>query len=303
MAPANAKTPAAFKASLDARIREQSKETGRVQDRLRTLLVMERFLARILEIAPGALTLKGGLALELRLQRARTTMDVDLRATSDPARFSQVLDEAISLRLQPEDHLEFSYAADPAHPEITADWMSYDGLRFRVMALLAGKPYGNPFGLDIAAADRMVSPPDQLLGTTLLERYGFERLSIPTYPVSTHLAEKLHAYTIPRDRENSRLKDLVDMALLSEVADLDAATLREAVTQTFTFRGTHPIPTTLPDPPEAWRVRFAKMQREERLPWRSLDELLGVARALLEPALNGASGRWRPDQARFEPSA
>ena len=38
-----------------------------------SLLVMERFLTRMVAVAPDAFVLKGGLALELRLARARTT--------------------------------------------------------------------------------------------------------------------------------------------------------------------------------------------------------------------------------------
>ena len=43
------------------------------------MLVFERFLARIVTIFGDAATLKGGLALELRIKEARATKDVDLR--------------------------------------------------------------------------------------------------------------------------------------------------------------------------------------------------------------------------------
>lgn len=38
-------------------------------------------------------------------------------------------------------------------------------------------------------------------------------------PVETHLAEKLHAYTLPCSTENARVRHLPDMALLGTVAD------------------------------------------------------------------------------------
>jgi hypothetical protein len=47
-----------------------------------------RFLDRVLHEIDSAVV-KGGMALEMRLQRARTTGDIDLRATGNPA---QVLD-------------------------------------------------------------------------------------------------------------------------------------------------------------------------------------------------------------------
>jgi hypothetical protein len=59
------------------------------------------------------------------------------------------------------------------------------------------------------------------------------------YPLETHIAEKLHAYTMPRSRPSSRVKDLPDIALLATAQILDAKRLREALEQTFTFRETH----------------------------------------------------------------
>jgi len=48
-------------------------------NRRRQLLVFDRFLARIVDLFGDAMTLKGGVAMELRLERARATRDVDLR--------------------------------------------------------------------------------------------------------------------------------------------------------------------------------------------------------------------------------
>ena len=66
------------------------------------------------------------------------------------------------------------------------------------------------------------------------------------YPIESHIAEKLHAYTMPRAHPNSRVKDLPDIALLATSRTIDARRLRSALDQTFTFRKTHPLPATLP---------------------------------------------------------
>jgi hypothetical protein len=76
-------SPAAFKQALEQRLRTPAK-TGAEFARKRQLLVFDRFLARIVAVLGDAATLKGGLVLELRLERARTTKDVDLRMTSTP---------------------------------------------------------------------------------------------------------------------------------------------------------------------------------------------------------------------------
>jgi hypothetical protein len=70
-------SPDAFKQAVEQRLRTGA--TGPRLRRSRQLLVFERFLARIVTIFGDAATLKGGLALELRIKRARATKDVDLR--------------------------------------------------------------------------------------------------------------------------------------------------------------------------------------------------------------------------------
>jgi hypothetical protein len=68
------------------------------------------------------------------------------------------------------------------------------------------------------------------------------------YPRETHIAEKLHAYTLPRKRPNSRVKDLPDIALLSKIGALDGAVLRSALERTFTFAARIPFPRLCPNP-------------------------------------------------------
>jgi hypothetical protein len=62
-------------------------------------------------------------------------------------------------------------------------------------------------------------------------------------------AETLKAYTLPRtDRENSRVKDLVDMVLLLN-RGIDPPGLRETIRRTFDHRATHPMTSQIPPPP------------------------------------------------------
>jgi hypothetical protein len=78
-------TPAAFKQALEQRLRAASSSGGDFARR-RQLLVFDRFLARVVAVLGDTVVLKGGLVLELRLERARTTNDVDLRVTGSPER-------------------------------------------------------------------------------------------------------------------------------------------------------------------------------------------------------------------------
>ena len=108
------------------------------------------------------------------------------------------------------------------------------------------------------------------------------------------IAEKLHAYTVPRPRPNSRVKDLPDIALLAEAGALDASNLAQAIAETFAHRATHPVPARLPDLPEAWAPVYARMAEEEDLPWADLTRLGDAVRAFLDPVLAGAGGVWEP---------
>ncbi|MEK9145267.1 MAG: nucleotidyl transferase AbiEii/AbiGii toxin family protein, partial [Elusimicrobiota bacterium] len=74
-----------------------------------------------------------------------------------------------------------------------------------------------------------------------------------------HFAEKLHAYTVPRQTPNSRVRDLVDMLLLIGPDKLDRGNVLEALRATFERRKTHSLPTSLERPPEAWRGPFSKL--------------------------------------------
>jgi hypothetical protein len=290
-------SPVAFKQALEQRLRATWK-TGAEFARRRQLLVFDRFLARVVVVLGDAVLLKGGLVLELRLERARTTRDVDLRFTGSADRILTKLQEAARLSL--DDFLTFEVAPDATRPEIENDGMPYGGKRFRTECRLAGKPYGDPFGVDVAIGGPIFGPPEVIVADDVL---GFAGISPPTlrlYPVETHIAEKRHAYTLPRARPNSRVKDLPDIALLATTKPLDAARLRGALEQTFTFRGTHALPLVLPEPLDAWRVPYEAIAREDGLPWPTLAEVTSTARAFLDPVLaGGLTATWSPGAWRW----
>jgi len=105
------------------------------------------------------------------------------------------------------------------------------------------------------------------------------------YPVETHVTEKLHAYTLPRQAPSTRVKDLPDLALLGQAGDRDGARMRAGIRQTFSYRGTHAAPTRLPDPPASWERPYGEMAEEDSLPWPTLAVATAAARAFLDPVL------------------
>jgi predicted nucleotidyltransferase component of viral defense system len=293
-------SPDAFKQALEQRLRSSAK-TGAELARKRQLVVFDRFLARIVAVLGDAATLKGGLVLELRLERARTTKDVDLRMVGSPVELLAKLQEAGRKNLG--DFMAFEIRPDDDHPAIQNDGMQYDGLRFRTECKLAGKIYGQRFGVDVAFGDPMLGEPESVVAEDVLAFAGIAPPTLRVYPIETHIAEKLHAYTMPRARPNSRVKDLPDLALLATAQTIDAKRLREALEQTFTFRKTHALPTSVPMPIEAWRKPYATMAREDQLHWTTLEEVTKAAKAFLDPVLaRDLEGAWDPAEWTWEKS-
>lgn len=231
-------TPQAFKTALEERLRTEAAKTGTDMGRLRQLLVFDRCLARLSAVFKDAIILKGGLALELRLEQARTTKDIDLRIVGNLNQTLLRLQEAGQMDLG--DYLTFEIQAHADQPEIDGPGTIYGGQRFWAQAYMTGKIYAGPFGIDVAVAEPIVGLPDTVLGSTFLEFAGIEPVTLRIYPLETHIAEKIHAYTMPRaGSPNSRVKDLPDIALLASIRPISSKTLRSAIKQTFNHRQTH----------------------------------------------------------------
>ncbi|MBI1948839.1 MAG: nucleotidyl transferase AbiEii/AbiGii toxin family protein [Deltaproteobacteria bacterium] len=284
------RSPEAFKRALDDRLRA-STASGPELERRRQLLVFDRFLARVAQVFGDAATLKGGMALELRLERARTTKDVDLRVVGPS---NDVLARLQSVgRRDLADFMSFEVVPDVERPQIQNAGMQYDGMRFRAECKIAGRLYGQPFGVDVAFGDPIVGEPELVTAEDTLAFAGISPPTLRIYPVATHVAEKLHAYTMPRPHPNTRVKDLPDLALLGAVGALEARILRAALEQTFGFRKTHALPRMVPAPPPSWRLPFEKIARDDALPWTTIEEVTRVVRELLDPILAGdLDGTW-----------
>lgn len=187
-----------------------------------------------------------------------------------------------------------------------AEGMVYQGLRYRGKAQLAAKIYGVPFGIDVAFAEPLHGRPEQVEGSTFLDFAGVQPGRYLIYPLETHIAEKLHAYTLPRKRPNSRVKDLPDIALLATARDIEGKGLRTAIERTFEHRGTHPVPVSVPEPPAAWVPVYERIAQNDGLRWRTLNEVTEAVRSFLGPVLAGrAAVNWHAEAWawRAEPGA
>lgn len=90
---------------------------------------------------------------------------------------------------------------------------------------------------------------------------GFAGLETPrfaVYPLADHFAEKLHAYTKLRETP-TRVKDLLDLALMLELGLQPSPVLRQTIEAVFVSYATHVLPETFPRPPSAWERPFRQM--------------------------------------------
>ena len=271
--------PESFRQALQARLRNAAADRGvSVQD-LQLRFLMERLLARLFHEPTPPWILKGGFAMELRYRpRARTTRDIDLtisNANESPLddridAIREKIQEAAAIELG--DHLDFRVGS--ARGELPG--APAGGARFPIDALIAGRTFGR-FHLDVGFGDPISGDPEELIGDDLLAFAGIAPARALAIPKAQQFAEKLHAYTYRwTDRDNTRVKDLVDLVLFIERGELDPAAVVSAVHETFARRGTHPVPDTLDPPPSSWTDEFPPMAEQAGL--TTTDALTAFAR-------------------------
>jgi hypothetical protein len=280
-------TPQAFRTALQARLRNVAGQRGTDLQRLQRRVAFERLLARLfagqtrvpLGQDPPWL-LKGGYALELRLpDRARSTLDLDL-SVPDPERLLSPPSGEKSGRRDAQIHEQLQIAAERdlddgfqflvRLPKRAA--MPGGGIRCSVEARLAGRVFAR-FHLDVGLGDAVLDPPEWVTGSDMLDFAGIPAAQVALYPVAQQFAEKIHAYTFPwQDRDNTRVKDLVDLVLLIHAGQVDPARVRHALRATFAARASHPLPLQLPEPPQDWTEPYAALARDLDLPAATLSE-------------------------------
>lgn len=255
------RSAAAFKTSLEARMRTQAAERGVPFQTLQLKFVMERLLARLFHEPNAPWLLKGGFAMDLRFRpRARTTKDIDLSVSLVTTGLSTGLRDRLQAAAEIElgDFLTFRIGEPKA--ELTN--APKGGGRFPCEVLILGKTYAK-FHIDVGLGDAVFGEPDRLTGDDILGFAGIEPAVAFAIPRPQQFAEKVHAYTFPwSGRLNTRTKDLVDLVLLIERGPLGVDEVRDALRVTFATRGTHALPQFLPSPPSNWKIDFPGIAEE-----------------------------------------
>lgn len=228
------RTPAALRASLDARLILVAREQGVDVNRLRRHLTFQRMLRRL--ASDGPWVLKGGFLLEARLgARARATRDLDLASTGTFTA-NELRDAVIEALLVDVDGDGFVFRTSGVRGHAAAD--DGPGLHLSVSADLAGRPFAT-VRLDV------VSRPEEIAGGVaplvlpeVLVVEGWPPVMVDAVDPGQHTAEKFHALSEvdAHPRPSTRTKDLLDLVLLIDSGVLDEPRAADRLLAVFAAR-------------------------------------------------------------------
>lgn len=246
--------------------------------------------------------LKGAGALLARLENARHSKDIDLSYAEQSAEVEQAV-SALRRALGRDLGDFFAFEVIRVVP-LQED---AKGSRVHLQARLGAKLYTG-FHIDVVVGTVMSGTPDLVAPLTPVQMAGLVRPSYRVFPVADHLADKFCAMITSHSQagavnSSSRIKDLVDIALIAQSQELSAQALRRAV-----LAGTAHRNMALPDrfaiPDEtAWRRGYPKVAADAPGPVADYDQACALGRALFDPILSGlVSGMWDPPASRWRPS-
>ena len=245
---------AAFRTALRDRFAEIAKADTRYSlDELQRQFAYDRALARLFA-APDAdsWVLKGAGELLARLEQARHSKDIDVYFAEQSA---AVADATSALRTALDRDLGDFFAFEVTR--IVALQEEARGSRVHVRATLGAKTFA-VFHIDVVVGTAMSGEPDIVAPLTPLRIDGLVRPSYRAFPLADHVADKFAAILGTHLRGgtmtgSSRIKDLVDIALIATTQPISGPALRAAVLAGAAHRGL-PLPDAFAVPDEAvWR--------------------------------------------------
>ena len=287
-------------ASIQARLRNRTRETGEEFQALLTRFALERLLFRLsVSEHRDTFVLKGAfLFLAWGESVARPTRDLDLSATGNPSieRLERIFIELCKLEMVPDG---VAFLPDTVHGRMIREQAPYDGIRIRLEARLGNARI--PLQVDVGFGDAVVPPPKDIEFPVMLD---FPVPRLKGYRPDTVVAEKSEAMVV-LGLANSRLKDYFDLWRLASTREFDGKNLVAAIRAAFERRRTG-IPDGLPsglsaDYSERWGTQWpGVMNRFGVKDPPSLPEVLELLRRLLLPVFESLAAdrelkqRWTP---------
>jgi predicted nucleotidyltransferase component of viral defense system len=250
----------AIEQSVKEKLKLIEKESGIKFNRLLDTLFLERILVRISKSKyKEKFIFKGGMCLNQFLELGRGTKDIDFllrELSSNEKNLKAVFDEIVGLDVN--DGFQF----EPVEvSQLSLENKKYPGFRLTILGYLG--QVKNKSTLDIGVGDVVRA---SLLDVELMKgkKPLFEEsVELHAYPPEYIFSEKYEAI-IYLDEINGRMKDYYDCFKLIEENILNAPELKQAISDTFTTRGTElgPIPNEVVS---ALRTRWDNFLSKEKI--------------------------------------
>ncbi len=273
-------SPRALRTALEHRLLITSRDTGVALDRLRRRVLFERIVARLHTAEPGLWVLKGGMALEVRLSdAARSTKDIDVGLRETVADAADLHDRLIAcLSVDPVGDRFVFEVGEP--DQLRGDGGGHVTWRAAVAATLADKPFG-AIKLDVSPRAHELHQTERLPMPNSLHFAGIPTTQIEIVDVHRHAAEKFHAMTRDYgDRENSRVRDLLDLVILIEHGMLTPGAVAIAARAVWIERDAAEPPREMPPFPSSWPERYERLADEYDVDAQSFSKAVALVRGL-----------------------
>ena len=263
---------------LDGWIREYARAHDQAEGRLKRtidyMLVALAFDRARDRTGQCMFAIKGRVSMELRLQLdARATQDLDAVFLGSFDDWLDALDDALA---QPVCEFDLSRG----EPESIASTRT---MRLAVHIDYRGRRWGT-VPLEVAPAERSEVLDIDEIAPFDISQFGLPAVErVPVVGLPYLIAQKLHACTETHaDRDNPRVRDLVDLLLAGELLrPADLTRVREACVAIFDGRDTHTWPPTL-RPPTSWAAPYAKLANEQQLPVTDVEHAVQEVQRFIE---------------------
>jgi hypothetical protein len=265
-------TARAFRQALEERNRRDYQ--GKHLPRIRKMIAFERLMARL----DQHWILKGGYAIQLRTERARTTQDVDLLVIKISV---QDIENAFRKALEKDLGDYFVFVVSKSGTVAVGE----HSVRFQVISRVGGRVFER-FHVDVGYKDPLLQPVDYLTPPNFLAFAQIEAASVPCYSIYQHIAEKVHAIWQPRKIQSSRVKDLVDLILMASLdSNIQTNALQKAIVLVYESRGDQ-VPNSFHSFPTGWQQRFNRLAKETQLHILDFQDASQAATAFITPIIS-----------------
>jgi hypothetical protein len=219
---------------------------------------------------------QGRDGLEVRLgDEARLTKDLDLGLRDEVDSGADLQDRLIDALTVDADGDGFIFSTGPP-TELRTDNAGQLTWRLKLAATLAGKPFGG-IQLDVSPRVHELDATDYVALPNSLAFAGIPTPTAEIIDVNRHAAEKFHAMARTYgERENSRVRDLVDLVILIEHDLLDPSAVRAATERVWRERDAAEPPFAIEALPESWPPRYELLAAENDLATQQFDDAISL---------------------------